>query len=404
MCKNLFKIIEYINDNFRFGSNLKNEKIEELFNKYPVSVNEKETVFEELKSLEIKIIEAKGLFKDKINETVISIEKNEEFRELNLKEWYKKGKINSDNKSELDDLNFLDELDFDDLDSVLEDDTFNEELSKFKNVVDNSHNLEYLVELHYNKDNFEKREQALDNLVNANQKLVWKITLRYQHFSTVSFDIYDMYQAGMQGLMKAAEKFDVNKEYQFSTYATWWIRQSITRNIADYSTTIRIPVHMRDKIIKYIKVKNEFWKENERVASNAEIAELLNISLDEVANLQCYENIANLTSLDMPVSEDGGSFIGEFIPDDKHQSPEEYVEKVALKKEIKELFKNNLKPKEARILDLRFGLTDNRTHTLEEIGQAENVTRERIRQIEAKAIKKLQKSINTERLKDFYYD
>ncbi|MBW4847902.1 MAG: sigma-70 family RNA polymerase sigma factor [Lachnospiraceae bacterium] len=404
MCKNLFEIIEYINDNFRFGSNLKNEKIEELFNKYPVPENEKETVYEELKSLEIKIIEAKGLLKDKINETVISIEENEEVRESNLKEWYKKGKINSDNKSELDDLNFLDELDFDDLDSVLEDDTFNEELSKFKNVVDKSHNLEYLVELHYNKDNFEKREQALDNLVNANQKLVWKITLKYQHFSTVSFDIYDMYQAGMQGLLKAAEKFDVNKEYQFSTYATWWIRQSITRNIADYSTTIRIPVHMRDKTIKYIKVQNEFWKENERVASNDEMAELLNISLDEVANLQCYENIANLTSLDMPISEDRGSFIGEFIPDDKHQSPEEYVEEVALKKEIKELFKNNLKPKEARILDLRFGLTDNRTHTLEEIGQAENVTRERIRQIEAKAIKKLQKSINTERLKDFYYD
>ncbi|WMJ77316.1 MULTISPECIES: sigma-70 family RNA polymerase sigma factor [unclassified Sedimentibacter] len=404
MSNNLFKIIEYINDNYRFGSNLKNDKVEELFSRYPVSESEKETVYKELDSLEIKIIDANGLFKDKINETVIYIEKNGEGRELSFKEWYKKEKIDSEKKSDGNDFDFLDELHFDDLDSVLEDDTFNKELSKFRDIVDKSHNFEYLIALQSNKENFEKRQKALDNLINANQKLVWDIVSNYRQVSTVSFDVYDMFQVGMQGLMKAAEKFDVNMGNQFSTYSTWWIRQSITRNIADCSTTIRIPVHMREKIIKYIKVQNEFWNEDERAANGDEIAKLLNITLDEVKKLQYFEHIANLTSLDMPVGEDGQSCVGEFIPDTKHQSPEEYVEEVALKKEIKELFKKKLTPKEAKILDSRFGLTDNRTHTLEEIGQAGNLTRERIRQIEAKAIKKLQKSINTERLKDFYYD
>lgn len=404
MCENLFELIEYINDNIRFGSNLENEKVEELFHNYQLSENEKETAYKELESLEIKVINKIRVSKYKLNGPVMTMDKNEEVIISNIKEEDKKDETESENNIDTDDLNFLDELDFDELDSILDDDIFNEELSKFKNVVDKSHNLEYLVEFRNNKDNQVRREQALDNLVNANRKLVWKITLRYQHFSTVSFDVDDMYQAGMQGLMKAADKFDTNKEYQFSTYATWWIRQSIIRNIADYSTTIRIPVHMREKIIKCIKVKNEFWKDNKRAASDKEMAELLNISLDEIKKLQSYENIANLTSLDMSIGEDGGSFIGEFITDEKHQTPEEYVEEVVLKQAIKEIFEKKLTAKEARILELRFGLTDNRAHTLEEIGKKEKVTRERIRQIESKAIKKLQKSINSERLKDFYYD
>lgn len=404
MCKNLFEIVEYINDNIRYGSNLKIEKVEELFKKYPLSESEKEIVYRELESLKIEIIDEKGLPVYKVKGTVMTMGKNEEIITSSIKEVDKADEAELDNNINTDDLNFLDELDFDTLDSILDDETFTEELSKLKDVVDKSHNREYLVELHINQDNQERREQALDNLVNANQNLVWNITSKYQHFSTVSFDIFDMYQAGMQGLMKAADKFDINKEYQFSTYATWWIRQSISRNIADFSTTIRIPVHMREKIIKYSKVQNEFWKYNERAASVEEMAELLNTNLDEIKKIQSYENIANLTSLDMPIGEDGGSIIGEFITDEKYQTPEEYVEEVVLKQEIKELFDKKLSSKEARILELRFGLTDNRTHTLEEIGQTENVTRERIRQIEAKAIRKLQKSINAERLKDFYYD
>lgn len=404
MCNNLYKIIEYINDNFRFGSELKNEKVEDLFKSYPISEKEKNLVYNELDSLKIKIRHFKELFGDKINEDTIYIEENEEIREISFIEGLENEKMDFDIQIDSENFNFLDEFEFDDLDSVLEDVTFIEELSKFKDVVDKSHNWEYLMDYHSVDEKIEKRKQALNNLVIANQKLVWKITLRYQRFSTVSFDVYDMYQVGMQGLMRAVEKFDVNMEHQFSTYATWWIRQSITRSIADYSTTIRIPVHMRDKIIKYITVQNEFWEENERVASNDELADLLNISSDKVNELQIFSKIANLSSLDIPIGEDEGSFIGEFIQDDKQQSPEAYVEKVALKKEIKELLEKKLTPKESRIIDSRFGLTDDQTHTLEEIGQAENVTRERIRQIEAKAIKKLQSPKIMERLKDFYHD
>ena len=367
MCNNFYKIINYINDHFRFGSELKNEKVENLFRSYPITEREKGLVYDELDSLKIKVLD-----------------------------------IDGEDKS--DKFDFLDELEFDDLGTVLDDDKFIKEISRFKSVIDKSHNLEYLMEYHSVEDDFEKRNQILNSLAIANQKLVWKIALKYQSLSTVSFDIYDIYQAGMQGLMKAIEKFNINTNYQFSTYATWWIRQGITREIADYSTTIRIPVHMREKIIKYIKVQREFLEEYERVPHDTELANILNIPLDKVNELKIYKSFSNLKSLDMPIGEDEGSFIGEFISDIKQQSPEEYVEEGILKNEIKELLKKRLTLKEARIIDLRFGLTDNKTHTLEEIGKGENVTRERIRQIESKAIKKLQSLKSRERLRDFYYD
>lgn len=425
MSDNLSIIIDYINDNLRFGSKLNIEKVEELFKKYQVSDSEKESVFTELKSLNIEIVYSKESFNEKISRLFKYIGPNKELRETNLNKWFETEKIDHDMQKQIrhslnisgytiinevhrdinfEDFHFLDEFNFEELDVLLDNNSFNDEVSKLKNVVDKSHNLEYLVDLHSSKEDFRKREQALDNLVNANKKLVWEIALRYKQLSTVSFDNSDMYQAGMLGLMKAAEKFDISKGNQFSTYATWWVRQSITRSIADYSTTIRIPVHMREKIIKYVSTENKFWNENGRVASKEELADLLGISSEEVNDLQIYRDVANLTSLDIPIGADEGSFLGEFIPDDKHQSPEKSAEEGALRRELKEICEGRLTSKETRILNFRFGFIDGRTHTLEEIGHVENVTRERIRQIEAKAISKLQNPKILERLRDFYYD
>ncbi|ADL53272.1 sigma-70 family RNA polymerase sigma factor [Clostridium cellulovorans] len=425
MSDNLSIIIDYINDNLRFGSKLNIEKVEELFKKYRVSDSEMESVFTELNSLNIEIVHSKGAFNEKISRLFKYIGPNKELRETKLNKWFETEKIDRDMQKRIrhslnisgytiinevhrdinfEDFDFLDEFNFEELDVVLDNDSFNDEVSKLKNVVDKSHNLEYLVDLHSSKEDFRKREQALDNLVNANKKLVWEIALRYKQFSTVSFDNSDMYQAGVLGLMKAAEKFDISKGNQFSTYATWWVRQSITRSIADYSTTIRIPVHMREKIIKYVSTENKFWNENGRVASKEELANLLGISSEEVNYLQVYQDVANLTSLDIPIGADEGSFLGEFIPDDKHRSPEKSAEEGELKRELKEICEGRLTPKETRILNFRFGFIDGRTHTLEEIGHVENVTRERIRQIEAKAISKLQNPKILERLRDFYYD
>lgn len=425
MSDNLSNIFKYIINNLPSGSKLKIQKVEEIFKKYPVSDSEKETVFAELNSMNIEIIYSRKSLKEKISKLFKYVGPNKELSEAKLNEWFETEKIGHDMQKQIcdslnilgytiindihkdydfDKFDFLDEFDFEHLDIVLNDDSFNDEVSKLKNVVDRSHNLEYLQIFHSVKKDVKERGRALDNLVNANEKLVWHIALRYKQFSTISFDINDMYQAGMLGLIKAAEKFDISMPNQFSTYAIWWIRQSITRSIADYSTTIRIPVHMREKIIKYINIENEFWNQNGRVASKKELADLLGITPNEVNDLQIYRNVGNLTSLDVPTGADEGSFIGELISDNKNQLPEEYVEEEALKIEIKEIFEKGLTLKEARILKFRFGLIDGKTHTLEEIGHIENVTRERIRQIEVKALKKLQNPKILERLRDFYYD
>lgn len=425
MSHNLSTIIDYINDNLRFGSKLNIETVEELFKKYKVSDTEKESVFAELNSLNIKIIHSKGSFNEKISRLFKYIGPNKELSEIQLNKWFETEKIDHDMQNRIrhslnisgytiinevnreinfENFNFLDDFNFEKLDVLLDNDSFNDEISKLKNVVDKSRNLEYLVDFHSSEGNSEKRERALDNLVNANKKLVWEIVLRYKQFSTVSFDNNDMYQVGMIGLMKAAEKFDLSKGTQFSTYATWWIRQNITRSIADYSTTIRIPVHMREKIIQYVSCENKFWNDNGRVASTEELAGLLGISQEEINGLQIYRDIANLTSLDIPIGVDEGSFLGELIRDNKLQSPEKLAEEEALKAELNKICEERLTSKETRILNFRFGLIGGRTHTLEEIGNIENVTRERIRQIEAKAISKLQNPKILERLRDFYYD
>lgn len=368
MSEGLKKIIDYIDDNYRYGSKISGKTIVDLMKKYCIPQEEKIKVYNELDSLSIYIV----------NDVI------DDFEDIAT--------------------SLFDEQDFEDLDSVLEDDEFKTEFAQLKDVVDKKYNLQYVAEYQSISEDKEQRREALNNIVKANEKLVWKLALRYKHYSTVAFDENDMFQAGMQGLLKAVEKFDLTKDNAFSTYAIWWIRQSIIRAIIDGSTTIRVPVHMHEQIQRYVYFLNKFLEKNNRVATEKEVAEEFNVSEEKVKDWERYKLCTNITSLDMPIGEDKDSTVVEFIEDREQKSPEKCVEEVALKEEVAKLIKKKLTEREAHILDSRFGFSDNKAHTLEEIGESEHITRERVRQIEAKALKKLSTERNKERLRDFYYD
>lgn len=427
MTDNLTSIISYINCYWWNENEVSAEKVENLLKKYSVSSEEKKKVYDILKTLHIDIIPSKDIYREKIHALFQHIGSNKELLESDLLEWFEQENIDDDMKKKvrdwlrdarykiIDDIikdkkkdktvdayAFLDDLEFDNLDDILDSQTFQDEIDSLKDVIDKRYNLDYLTTLHSTSGTVEKKSEALDNLVNANKRLVWKIAKHYEKFSTASFDIEDMLQAGMQGLIKAAERFDESKGFQFSTYATWWIKQSISRGIADCSTTIRLPVHMRDRVSKLMKVKNEFWYNNGRAATRVELAELLGVSEQDICDLLKYKEIANLTSLDITIGEDEDSCLGDFIPDELHQSLEDYVIQENLKDELEKILNEALKPIELEVIKLRFGLIDGQTHTLEEIGQSKNVTRERIRQIEAKALGHLK--CYRKRLRDFTYD
>ncbi|MTL10044.1 sigma-70 family RNA polymerase sigma factor, partial [Turicibacter sanguinis] len=304
-----------------------------------------------------------------------------------------------------DDFDSLVDLDyFDNLDDIFEDEKFNLEVSKLQNVIDKSENLKYLAQFHASEENSSDKSEAMNNISKANERLVWEIAKRYEQFATSSFDINDMVQAGMMGLIKAVEKFDISMGNQFSTYATWWIKQSITRSIADFSTTIRVPVHMREKIIKYSKIENQFWFENGRAPTDDELSIIIGTTVSDINDVKFYQNVANLTSLDIPIGTDEGSYLGDFICDTTSKSTEDCIEENDLKNELETIFNNRLKAKEKEILIFRFGLNGGSRHTLEEVGQIYGCTRERIRQIEAKAIRKLRDPRIIERLRYFHYD
>ena len=198
--------------------------------------------------------------------------------------------------------------------------------------------------------------------------------------------------------MKAVDKFDSNRGYKFSTYATWWIRQAITRALADQARTIRVPVHMVETINKMVRVQRQLTLELNREPSEEEIAKKMNVSVDKVREV--IKISQDPVSLETPIGEEDDSHLGDFIKDESSLSPEEYTENEILKEEIDDVLKS-LQQREQEVLRLRFGLKDGTCHTLEEVGKKFNVTRERIRQIEAKALRKLRHPSRAKKLRDF---
>ncbi len=294
------------------------------------------------------------------------------------------------------DLEEVESIDFEDIDvDNLEGVSIDDPVRMYLREIGKIPLLTYEQELDLAKKILEGNEAAKQKLAESNLRLVVSIAKKYVGRGMLFLDLI---QEGNMGLIKAVEKFDYTKGYKFSTYATWWIRQAITRAIADQARTIRIPVHMVETINRLIRTSRQLLQQNGREPTPEEIAKEMDVSVERVLEIQKIAQ--DPVSLETPIGEEDDSHLGDFIQDDDSPSPQDAASYTMLKEQLDEVM-STLTPREAKVLRLRFGLDDGKARTLEEVGKEFQVTRERIRQIEAKALRKLRHPSRSKKLKEY---
>ncbi len=297
---------------------------------------------------------------------------------------------------DIDDLNEVEDIKLEEIDLVnIEGVSVDDPVRMYLREIGKIPLLTFDEELELAQKVLEGDEAAKQKLAESNLRLVVSIAKKYVGRGMLFLDLI---QEGNMGLIKAVEKFDYKKGYKFSTYATWWIRQAITRAIADQARTIRIPVHMVETINKLIRTSRHLLQILGREPSPEEIAEEMEIPVEKVMEIQKIAQ--DPVSLETPIGEEDDSHLGDFIPDDESPAPHDSAAYTLLKEQLEEVM-STLTPREAKVLKLRFGLEDGKARTLEEVGKEFQVTRERIRQIEAKALRKLRHPSRSKRLKDY---
>mgnify|MGYP001005215072 FL=1 len=301
-----------------------------------------------------------------------------------------------DDEPDLEDLEEVENLKLDDLDSMNFDSANTDDpVRMYLREIGKIQLLSYDEELELAKRILQGDEEAKQKLAESNLRLVVSIAKKYVGRGLLFLDLI---QEGNMGLIKAVEKFDYTKGYKFSTYATWWIKQAITRAIADQARTIRIPVHMVETINKLIRTSRHLLQQLGREPTPEEIAAEMEIPVERVAEIQKIAQ--DPVSLETPIGEEDDSHLGDFIQDEESPAPHDAASYTMLREQLEEVM-NTLTPREAKVLKLRFGLEDGKSRTLEEVGKEFNVTRERIRQIEAKALRKLRHPSRSKKLRDY---